>query len=790
MAKSGSRHLAVCATTIALVHAMPAMAQDADGDASVTDEQTQAAQTTQRVMRPDEIVVTARRKEELLQDVPLAVTAVAPETLNRAQITNVSELSRVAPSLVSVPGQGGSRSLPNFAIRGLSQQELTILADPSVPVYLGDIVAARTSGVNGAIFDVGAVEILRGPQGTLFGRNATGGAIVIRPARPEYEFGARASVTVGNLDTFNIEGMINMPVADNVALRVAGIRKRDDGYVRDINLGRNVDYTAQEGARISLLLGGNGGFESLTSYDYFHEDDGGTPTFIKYANLASPFNAPATRAALGYDDLADLLAEQEERGIYEIANGLPAFTKVETHTIQNRTELAFSDAVTFRSILGFREIDSNTFDDVDGTSNSIHVIERIDEQQQLSSEVQFLGGTDRLDWIVGGYYFWEKGRNQGPSPIGAVDPGDFEDVDNAYDFIANVSNTDVGAINESYALFAQGTYELVNDLRLTLGFRYNWDKRRAIIQNRTETACRFTLDTDGDPTTPEVAVPLDQCRLDISDSFSEPTYNIGLEYRLDSDKMVYIAHRHGYRTGGYGARASSEEGLRRTFEPETVDDFELGLKADWHPGGMFLRTNLAGYYAKYNDIQRLLQDDSLIPPTTVTANAGKARIYGVEAEVLFEPVQDLELTANYAYTNTKFTDFTNPFDGTDLSGLPFARAPKNVYTLGARYTLPLDDDIGDISIGGSYYHTDGFNGSDSPAPPFTDVEGWNLVNMDLGWNGILGSGFDANFFVNNLLDEEYSYLLLNLQSLGYTSFSPGRPRTYGITLRARFGAEN
>jgi iron complex outermembrane receptor protein len=198
----------------------------------------------------DDIVVTARRRAERLQDVPLAVSAVSTAALERANIQNVAQLSRLVPSLTSVPGQGGSRSLPNFSIRGLSQQELTILADQSVSTYIGDIVAARTQGINSALFDIASVEVLRGPQGTLFGRNTTGGAIIIRPARPTDEFEGRVGVTVGNLDTFNVEGMVNVPLSPNIAIRVAGQRQRDDGFVYDEILQRNVNDTKQEGARL------------------------------------------------------------------------------------------------------------------------------------------------------------------------------------------------------------------------------------------------------------------------------------------------------------------------------------------------------------------------------------------------------------------------------------------------------------------------------------------------------------------------------------------------------------
>ncbi|AEG51151.1 TonB-dependent receptor [Sphingobium chlorophenolicum L-1] len=733
----------------------------------------------------DDIVVTARRREERLQDVPLSVSAVSGAVLERANIANVAGLSRVVPSLVSVPGQGGSRSLPNFAIRGLSQQELTLLADQSVSTYMGDIVLARTQGVNGALFDIGSVEVLRGPQGTLFGRNTTGGAIIIRPNRPTDNFEGRVGVTYGNLDTFIVEGMLNVPLSPNILVRVAGQRQRDDGFVYDEILGRNVNDTAQEGVRASVLMKNDSGVESLTVYNYFHEDDGGTASFLYKVRSTGSLNGASVRAARGYRPLEELLAEQQARGPYRIANGSNIFTKVETHDIANTTTIPLNDALTIKNIVGYRHIKDNIFDDMDGSMNSLHPQQRIDRTAQFSEELQLLGETGNFNWITGLYYFWEKGRNQGLSTVGAVDPGLIEPEDIFGYPTAAFSNTDVAGRNRSFAVFAQGSYRFSDSISLTAGVRYNYDKREATIRNRTATSCRFTRDLDNNPATPETAVPLSQCELNVGDSFSEVTYNLSLEYKIAQDKLIYLAHRHGYRTGGFGARAGTEAGLRRTFKPETVDDIELGAKADWRMGNMFLRTNLAAYYAKYNDIQRLLTDPLAVPPTTVTTNAGKARIWGIEADILFRPVPMLEFTANYAYTNAQFTRFIYP-DGTDHSNDPFARAPRNVYTLGARFIAPLDSSAGDASVGISYYHTDDYVGNDTVVPGYTDVQGYNLVNLDASWNRVMGTGFDLSLYVNNLTKKKYDFLLINLDSLGYTSHTPGMPRTYGVTLRYNF----
>jgi len=263
----------------------------------------------------DDIVVTARRRSEPLQRVPLAVSVIQAETLSSNGIDSIADLPLVAPTLTSTPSPGGGRSSPNFAIRGLSQQELSILGDQSVSAYVGDVVIARVQGVNGALYDIGSIEVLRGPQGTLFGRNTTGGAVVIRPNRPTDRFEGKIGVSLGSFGTFNTEAMLNLPIGDSASLRIAGRTLHDDGYVYDQLLSRNVNFTKQFAGRVQLLLKPGSRFESLTSYEIFHENDGGVGAYLDQVNGAAANNAPAFRAARGYRPLETLLAEQRSRDI-------------------------------------------------------------------------------------------------------------------------------------------------------------------------------------------------------------------------------------------------------------------------------------------------------------------------------------------------------------------------------------------------------------------------------------------------------------------------------------------
>ncbi len=742
------------------------------------------------------VVTTARRREESVQSVPIAVTALSPELLENAQVTEFADLAASVPGLVIVNGNGAARTTPSFSIRGLSQQDLTILSDQSVLAYTGDIVAARPQGLNQTMFDLAAVEVLKGPQGTLFGRNSTGGAIIIRPNRPSDVLEGEVGLRVGNLGRRDVDFMLNVPLGDAAAFRIAGLSTQSDGYVRDVILNRMLNDDNSRALRASLLVEPNDNISSNTVFNIYNEETNGTGMITYDYNEASGLNNPLARTPRNYAEFGALEALQAGRDYYTFASGVPSFTKVDTWDLANTTEFQVNDAITIRNILGYRSTRSHNLTDTDGTPLTLLEIERINDFEQWSEEFQILGEHGILEWIVGGYYFHEEGSDQGLSNTLAVDPGDLQPATTfAY---PNWSNTWSMGENTSYAVFAQGTFDLgawIPGLSTTIGIRQNWDEREAIIMNRTAGACRFTIDHDNNPATPEIPATVNpypdpgQCALPLSEDFSEPTWTIGLEYQATDDVMLYLAHRRGYRTGGFGARASTEQGLRRTFTPEIVDDIELGIKADWHFGDALLRTNAAAFYADYADIQRLLTDPTTTPVTTVTTNAGQATIQGFELEVLFQPNELVTIAAFWSHLDASFDEFIAP-DLTDLSGNPFARAPEDTLSFSGDFILPIIDPMrGEISVGGTYYHNSGFSGNDNFDPRQT-VPSFDLVNLRAGWDNFMGSPVDVGLFVNNATDEEYSFVGLGLfNALAFNSSVPQEPRTYGVTLRYHFGQE-
>lgn len=739
----------------------------------------------------DEIVVVATRREEPLQDVPLAVTALSADDLNLAQVTSIEDIGSLTPNLIATPGTaGGSRSSPMFALRGQSQQERGGLADSSVATYFNDVVLARTQGLNQNLYDIRSVEVIRGPVGTLFGRNATGGAVIIRPNAPDtqqFDFGGGA--TIAELGRREFDGFINIPVNDMLAFRFAAGSTNSDGYVYDTVLGRNINDENSWSARGSMLFEA-GNISNLLLISHFDENDGGSGGHAVAWNLAAGPNTPAVAVPRNYpspNGLVTLQNQQNALGDYQIANGLAEYNVVSTSDIQNTTTWELSPNLTIKNIVGWRRMDSSILVDLDGTPLPLLHSEIFDDQEQWSEEFQILGDNGPLSWIAGAYYFEENGDNDAASISLAVDPGAIE-LTNLHAVTGAINNRQQFE-NTSTAIFAEVNYDLsswLDGLTITAGARQTWDTRGAVILNRNVgTTCRFTVDNDNNPATPEVnpgAGP--NCRVEASADFDAFTYNLGADYHLDDDTLVYASLRRGYRAGGYQARATTEAGLRRVNDPEWVTTAELGLKRDWHFGDAFLRTNLAVFQSDYTDIQRQINDTTQTPAFSVTVNAAEATVKGVELEVLFRPFERLELSGFWGYTDATFDSFINPFTLADLSGTPFSRTPENTWRVSGSFDLYSSPDLGDFSVVAAYAARDEYLAIDNTTTPALDtLPSYEQLDVFFRWNGVMNSNLDATLFVKNVQDDTEYTALASVYALGFISANVGEPRTVGVQLR-------
>lgn len=724
----------------------------------------------------DEVVVTARRREEQIQDVPIAITALSGEAMEKAGIKTTEDLRFVAPSLQISPSPFGN-AVPGYTLRGQRQLESIATQDPSVVIYFADTAMMRPHGTNGSFYDLENVQVLKGPQGTLFGRNTTGGAVLISPKRPDFNgIGGDVGITLGDYNLVATEGAVNLPMSDTLSLRLAGRTEKRDGYTKNLFNGDYVDDADTQSFRAGLLWRPSENVENYTVAQTFEADSSGQGWRLHSVNPAGAIAGlgavPAMQATLRQLNNSDW---------HRVINDAPLKEEVDTWNVTNITTWDIGD-ITLKNIAAYREVDSDVGMDYDGSAvrivgsgtGSIGIFNSTNEidGEQKSDEFQVLGKAfdDKLDWITGVFWFEEEVYDNQETEL-----------------FGRRTNTGT-ATNESTSLFAQGSWRLTDEFSVTAGYRHTWDDRELISANQIQ---GLTAPALGCRLTSATGTPLNPCRRVRDYEDDAGTWLLSADYKITPETLVYVATRHGYRSGGLQLRANRET-EQATFDPEFVDDVEVGLKTTFDVGGMQTRFNAAYFYQKYEDIQRTL---SFIPPgqtalTTVVLNAGKATIQGGEAELTVIPFDSLELSTFIGYTDASYDEFDNP----GIAGQPasltdnkFAMVPEVSAGATVTYTLPLSAEIGDVSAQLNWY-TQSIMEMTDINDPTGSIDGYDLFNFYLDWKSMMGSSLDARLFVKNLSDKEYATGGTSVWSTGFASYTLGAPRTYGVEVRYHFGS--
>jgi iron complex outermembrane receptor protein len=729
----------------------------------------------------EQIIVTSRRVEESVQSVPLSVSAISAEALESKGIARMNDLVLQTPSVTSQPTAGRS-SVVNFGIRGQRNTDVLPTADPSVIVYIADVPQMRGYGL-GALgsLDVQTVEVLKGPQGTLFGRSTTGGAINITPNAPTSDLEGSLSVGFGKYDRRMVRGIFNAPITDTVAARVAVQSEKQDGvFDNKGSVGRDAYGDRDELSwRASLQFQPTDSLTSTFYTDGFETNENGPMVDASAINfaaqnavVASTTNArgPVAGAAIrGLFDRfnADVAADGE---IYSGTTNLTsAHSKITVYGIANVTTYDISDSLTLKNILGYRKIDVDDFWDLDGTTAPILNTYNLADIEQYSEELQLSGSAldERVDWITGLFWMREKGSDYSYSASFGPTP----------------ATTGTNAENTSYSVFGQGTYHLTDALNLTVGLRANHDERQVDNEIRNPAgACTVQLPGG-------TVAPNDNCHREEEESFSEPSYNITLDYHLDADKMVYIAHRHGYRTGGFNGRATTDVQFQ-PFEPETVDDLEIGFKGDLDLAGRPLRLNAALFYSDYQEVQKFVSVNNNGIVSSNVVNAASAVLQGGELEITWLPLDSVQIDAFFAYVHAEYDEWldvnaSNPADR-DKSDSEFA-TPIRSGGVTARYTLPVSAELGEISVQANVYAQAAAALSDENNSQGGFQSGYSLWGARLDWRDVMGSALRVGLWGKNLNNTEYYTGGVNVyNTLGYYMAYPGQPRSWGVDFTYDF----
>lgn len=764
-----------------------------------------APQPAQSVSTGD-IVVTARRRDEALQDVPISVSAISGEQLAKSGVTDVQGLQYRTPSL-SITSAQSQRNTVAFSLRGQRTQETQLFTDPPVGTYFAEVVQPRPYGFGNSLYDLQSVQVLKGVQGTLFGRNMTGGAVLVEPQRPKLgEFSGEVRGQYGNYNMHDIFGVVNVPVGDTVALRFTGKTRERDGWSHDIGSGLRLDNQNYDTFRISALVEPFDGFESLTIYDWYRSRENGTASFLTATSFPSALSNYEGLRAAGLIDTNIPAQFAQAQALFRAkrftlnsgsgngsnldAFGRP-FENIKNWGITNKTTWNLTDNLTLKNIFGYRKQRRDMVQDYDGIPAFLISPYQESRSRNISEELQLqIKALDnRLDLIAGAYYFEEKGidgsiANTLPE-LNIVGAGRNPRTTPASLFLT--ANPGEG-YSRTAAAFLAGTFKFTDQLSLSGGLRYNYDKRKITVSpaqpnfpNADGTFGRCSFDTD--VTTPGVQrVPLDQCAFTNSKSFKEWTYDATIQYEPSPEVTTYASYRRGFRAGGFSTRATDAITLR-PFLPEFVDEYEVGLKTNHRLGAGRLTTSTALFRQDGSDVQK--QRATFIDGNvfTIVDNTAAQRNTGGEFEANFS-TEAFSLAAFYSYTKVKIRE-----GRVVLNGIPeFEQRGVPRHQAGATATLspPVSENLGELNFILNYTWRSKIFLDDFEAQGIQPA--YSLINLRAELLNVGGSKASIAAFVNNVTNETYRIGVLGLiaEGLGFQNSVFGEPRMYGLELGYRF----
>lgn len=717
-------------------------------------ESAPTGQQSEQATTLDKVTVTSRKREETLQEVPIAVTAFTAEALDRMAVEDLSDLDALVPNLTVYAARGSSSTVTAY-IRGIGQSDPLWGVDPGVGIYLDDVYIARPQGALLDVFDVQRVEVLRGPQGTLYGKNTIGGAIKYISRGLPTDFEGNASVTIGNYNQLDVKAAVGGPIggADSgLRGRLAVASLNRDGFGQNVVTDQEVSDKEILALRGQLGAYAGDDFDVQFAFDWVDDQSGVRGAQMLGANRFVP-NAPPMDSR------------------YDVRNGMPNVNDTELRGASVTVNWRANEDWALKYVLAKRESDTETNIDFDLTQAKIADVKAFYSDQQVSHELQanFDGG----------------GRARGVMGLYAFDGDAGGQVLNNF-FNLLFGDTQGTVRTESVALYADWTFDLTDKFKLDVGARYTDEDKRATVLNRGYSDATFTR--------PISTV----ANFDKSINFKNTSPKVSLNYQATDDIMLYALATRGFKSGGYNIRAQATA-VPRSAEPfndEVVDSFEIGSKMAFLDQTLFL--NLAAFQNKYEDIQLSVftaydsngdgTDDAFFGDFT---NAGKGTVNGVEVEYQWLPVRNWVLSGNLAWLDGKYDEFR--YAGLNIADeQEFTNAPEFSGAMNLEYRTDLSGG-GNLSarVGYSYQSevvatTEILRAEVPPngRGPITQ-DGYGLLNAGVTWRVNNAWSFSLNG--SNLTDEEYLTTGYNLnRALGvYTGFY-GAPRQYSLTARFDF----
>ena len=636
----------------------------------------QAQEDTRRgsaVSLLEEVVVTARKREEGAQDVPLSISAFGSEQLNALKVRNLTSLAVGIPN-VALDEVGTSRGTANFSIRGLGVNSSIPSIDPTVGVFIDGVYMGINNGIILETFDLQSIEVLRGPQGILFGRNVTGGAILMRTKLPteEFEMSVRGAIDTtedGGLNNY-LMGSVSGPITDSLKFKLSAYYNDDDGAFENLYTGDDHGAIEQTMIRPVIQWTPTDSLEFIMRYEWVDTEGDGAVAQSHTNGFGvdgTPFNADRDSFDLSIDETGS--------------------QDTETNLFSLETNWDVGDNGTITNIFGYRDYDATSLSDIDAQPRSLFHAPTWLEAEQYSNELRYNGVfADRLNLTTGIYYFnndisYHERRNL----LGFIVPGDdrygrSDDGGGEYEV-------------ETIGIFLAGDYDVSDDLTLTAGIRYTEEDKDAKIASLIANQTQPSLDQSALCKVTDGTCPYDFVDDETWENWSP---KLGLTYHLEEDARVYAHWTRGYRSGGYNLRNTSGDLVNNgpgPFDEEQVDNYEIGFKADFERG----RLNGALFYNEIKDMQREVNlADPVSGVVQIIKNTADAEILGIELDGTFSLTDNLLLSAGLGWIDPEYTDVFFDLNGDGVvdsadEDLDLPRAAEWTYNIGLNHDLPLGD---------------------------------------------------------------------------------------------------
>lgn len=733
------------------------------------------AQTEASVIR--EVVVTARRREESLQETPVSVVAMGGADLEQQNVDSLDQLNIKLPNvgLGSSGGLGGNNG--SFYIRGLGTGRNSLNQESAVALYIDDAYFGRSDAALLQILDVERIEVLRGPQGTLFGRNATSGAIRYITRKPTIgETSGKVSLTAGEYDRFDVKGAVNLPTGDNAALRLTAATLNRGGFIKNEVTGEDLGDIGYNALRGQFLWLPTDAFEVLAAVDYSENDTNGPgSTALSYDNSA-PFQAAAP--GIAENDFVNTIIPGTEGtedvptdDFFATYGTGPQHNKTDSLGLSLTLDWALNDSMSLTSATTYRDLSADVGIDIDGSPAALLERTALREITTMTQEIQLSGVGETVDWISGVFFLNEDGSSS---------QEEFRGTHFAPVAPYGIAGSQFVSPHEttSFAVFGQMTFHLTDRVSLTGGLRWTRDDKRLDVRMTTPDESSTATITPEDP-----GFPPYQADTQFEDDWSAVSGRASIEWQVRDNFFTYASYSRGFRSGGINDEFDEAGGIDNfgitSFDEETLDSFEIGMRSDLLDDR--LRLNVTAFHSIANDLQfTKLVDPTGASSASIIDNAAKATIQGLEGDFIVIINEYLSVDGRYGLLNFEYDELEPGVTAITLDS-DGARAPDFSYSLGTNITAPLAN--GELDLRLDYGWKDDHRLLEGDAVAIRQ-KSYGLFDVNLTYRS--EAGWSVSAFATNLGGEEYATGGLDIAGLGFVQVEPGRPQEWGVRFSYEF----